>query len=159
MSRHRCDNLDRLATTSFDPVALEHPPTTASSDPCVMHSMIFLFQPLQFLYIPFEDFMMMNIPSLVWLLYFYGNNIYATSAIILFTNLMIFIYISHFGSVCTVKIRFFTLIIEDFYAQTWNVHTSETHAIFFVCRSKRNPMTYGVHYCHKKSNPLINSPN
>jgi hypothetical protein len=47
--------------------------------------------------------MMMNMPSLVWLWYFYGNNIYATSTIILYVNLMIFINISHFGSVFTVK--------------------------------------------------------
>jgi hypothetical protein len=48
-----------------DPAVLEHPSPTASSDPCVMHSMIFLYRPLQFLYIPFEDFMMMNMLSLV----------------------------------------------------------------------------------------------
>jgi hypothetical protein len=52
---------------------------------------------------------MMNMLSFVWLWYFYVNNIYATSAIIVCTSLIIFINISHFGSVFTVK-------NEDFYA-------------------------------------------
>jgi hypothetical protein len=60
----------------------------------------------------------MNILSLVWLWYFYRNNIYATSRIILCANLMIFINVSHFGSVLRSKLRIFTLITEDFYAQT-----------------------------------------
>jgi hypothetical protein len=136
-----------------------HPLTRTLSDPCVMHYMIFLCRPLQFLYIPFEYFMIMNMSSLVWLWYFYGNNIYATSVIILCANFMIFINKSHFRSFYGKKLRIFTLITEDFYAQTWTARTSETHAIFFVCRSKRNPVTYDVHNCHKKSNLVINSPN
>jgi hypothetical protein len=38
--------------------------------------------------------MMMNMLSLTWLWYFYGNNIYATSVIILCVNLMIFMIIN-----------------------------------------------------------------
>jgi hypothetical protein len=65
-----------------------------SSNPCVMYSMIFLCRPLQCLCILFDDIMMMNMLSLTWLWYFYGNNIYATSVIILCVNLMIFMIIN-----------------------------------------------------------------
>jgi hypothetical protein len=116
------DSVDRLTMTSYDLVALGHPPTTASFDPCIMHSMIFLCRSLQFLNIPFKDFMMMNMSPLVWLWYFYGNNIYSTSANILCANLMIFINISHFGSVLRSKLKIFMLITEDFYAQSWTAH-------------------------------------
>jgi hypothetical protein len=72
---------------------------------------VFKFLCRKFLYISFKDCMMMNMSSLVWLWYFYENNIYATYAIILYANLMIFINISHFGSIFTVKSK-------DFHAQT-----------------------------------------
>jgi hypothetical protein len=91
----------------------------------------------------------MNLLSLVWLWYFYRNNIYATSTINLCVNLMIFINIFHFGSILRSKLRIFMLITEDFYAQSKTACTNETHAIFFVCRSKKNTLTYGVHNCHK----------
>jgi hypothetical protein len=58
-----------------------------------MYSMKFLYRPLQFLDIPFENFMIMNMPYLVRLWYFYGNNIYIISAIILCANLIINILI------------------------------------------------------------------
>jgi hypothetical protein len=96
--------------------------------------------------------------SLVWLWYFYENNIYATSAIILCANLMIFINISHFCSVLWSEMKIFSLQLKIFMLQP-GLRTNETHTIFSVCELKRNTVTYGAHNCHKNSNRLINSPN
>jgi hypothetical protein len=78
-----CDSMDRSTTTS-DPVALGHPPTTTLSNPCVMHFMIFFMSTTAFYAFHLRIFMMMNMSS----------NIYATSAIILRANLMVFMLIS-----------------------------------------------------------------
>jgi hypothetical protein len=112
--------------TSFDPVCLGHPSPTISSDPValgilrrrphqihVYASMItFYVGHCTTLRIPFEDFMMMNMMSLTWLGIFYGNNIYAISAIILRSNLMIFMII--------------TIKLDDFYDHKYNTYELST---------------------------------
>lgn len=53
-------------TTSSDLATLWHPPATISSNPCVMISMIIFYADhCNILCIPFEDFMMMNMTSLM----------------------------------------------------------------------------------------------
>jgi hypothetical protein len=153
----QCDSVDRPTTTSSDPVALGHPLTTTSSDQCVMHYVMFLCRSLQFLCIPFEGFMMLNMLSLTWLWYFYGNNISATSAIILRATLMIFMIINtthlsyqHLSLwlVFRLKLRIFALKVKGFYTFGGAPPISRMH-IFRVHSEKGNPIIYGICNYHK----------
>ena len=150
---HRCDSVDRPMTTSSDPMALGILFRRS-------HLIHMLCIPWYF-YVDHCNFYTFHLRILWWwicrLLCVFGVSTRLTLRYIchyfmrklddFYQHLSLWLCLHGQNKV-------FTLIIEDFYAQTWNVHTSETHAINFICRSKMNLVTYGVHNCHKKSNPL-----
>jgi hypothetical protein len=89
--------------------------------------------------------MMLNMLSLTWLWYFYGNNISATSAIILRATLMIFMIINtthlsyqHLSLwlVFRFKLRIFALKVKGFYTNL-EVRHQYLVCIFSACTVKK----------------------
>jgi hypothetical protein len=147
---------------SSDPVCLGHPPVMASFYYYFLCHALHYFR--HSLWVFYDD--EYNISHLAW--YFYGNNIYAISATILRSNLMIctiinttylsYQYLSHLARYLWSKLRIFTPKSEDFYAQTWGAPPVSHMHIFRVHSEKWSLLIYCICNCHKKSNPLINSP-
>jgi hypothetical protein len=86
-----------------------------------MSPWLFLRRSLHYFTHSISGFNMMNMTSLTWLDIFYGNNIYATSAIILLPNMMFFTIINTTHLSYQQLSHWLDIYDEDFYTKNWRI--------------------------------------